>query len=323
MFVLKSGSAEIRRRDPFGHMAPIVVQGPGEFVAEVGQLSGHPALVDVFAIENVEAIVVPPQRLRALVIAEAELGDRIMRALILRRASLIETGAGGPVLIGPAYDGNVIRLQAFLARNGYPHQLLDPTEDREAATLVDQYGAKPDHLPLAVCPKGTVLKNPTEAELADNLGMVRIDTPDRTVDVVVVGAGPSGLATAVYGASEGLSVIVLDALAFGGQAGASARIENYLGFPIGISGQELTGRAFVQAQKFGAEMGIPVEVVGLDASGAPLGLGLSNGRRINARTVVIASGARYRKPDARNSRVTASGTGPPRSRHVSVGKRKL
>jgi thioredoxin reductase (NADPH) len=210
---------------------------------------------------------------------------------------LLDAGAGGPVLIGPALSGDMVRLQGFLARNAYPYQVLDPAEDRDAATLIERYGVQPNDLPLAVCPKGTVLKNPSEPELARSLGMVRIDNADRTFDVAVIGAGPGGLATAVYAASEGLCVIVFDAMAFGGQAGASARIENYLGFPAGIPGQDLTGRAYVQAQKFGAEMVIPAEVVSLDANEAPLSLKLSDGRRVKARTVVVASGARYRKLD--------------------------
>lgn len=297
MFVLISGSAEVRRRDPLGHLAPIVVQGPGEFVAEIGQLSGRPALVDVHAKGDVDALVVPPRNLRTLLITEPKLGDRIMRALLLRRVSLIEAGAGGPVLIGPALAGDMVRLQAFLARNAYPCQVLDPAEDRDAANLIEQYGAQPTDLPLAICPKGTVLKNPGETDLARSLGMTRIDQSDRTFDVAVVGAGPAGLATAVYAASEGLSVIVFDALAFGGQAGASARIENYFGFPTGVPGQDLAGRAYVQAQKFGAEMVIPAEIAGIDSDVSPLGLRLSDGRRVPARTAVIACGARYRRLD--------------------------
>jgi thioredoxin reductase (NADPH) len=295
MFVLISGCAEVRRRDPLGRLAPIVVQGPGEFVAEIGQLSGRPALVDVVAASAVETLLIPPRNLRALLIAEPKLGDRIMHALILRRVALIEAGAGGPVLIGPALHGDMVRLQCFLSRNAYPYQVLDPDADRDAAALIENYRVQPNELPIAVCPKGTILKNPSEAELARSLGMARLDSPDRVFDVGIVGAGPSGLAAAVYAASEGHGVVVLDAIAFGGQAGASARIENYLGFPTGISGQELTGRAFVQAQKFGADMVIPAEVVGLDSRSAPLALTLSDGGRIKARAVVIASGARYRK----------------------------
>ena len=295
MYVLIKGSVRVTRRDPLGHSAPIVEMGPGQFVAEVGQLSGQPAFVDVHAIDDVEALLIPPQNLRALMIEEPELGERIMRALILRRVVLIEAGAGGPVLIGPESSPDVIRLQGFLARNAYPHQLLDPEKDEDAAKLVQQYAPSPTDLPLAVCPKGTILKNPSEAELARALGMVPVDERDQTYDVAVVGAGPAGLSTAVYAASEGLSVIVLDARAFGGQAGASARIENYLGFPAGISGQALTGRAYVQAQKFGARMVIPAEVVRPDLTEAPLALRLDDGRRVKAQTVVVATGARYRR----------------------------
>ena len=295
MYVLIKGSVRVTRRDPLGHAAPIVEQGPGEFVAEVGQLSGQPAFVDVHAIGDVEALLIPPQNLRALMIEEAELGERIMHALILRRVVVIEAGAGGPVLIGPESSPDVIRLQGFLARNAYPHQLLDPEKDEDAARLVQQYAPNPSDLPLAVCPKGTILKNPSEAELARALGMVPIDERDQTYDVAVVGAGPAGLSTAVYAASEGLSVIVLDARAFGGQAGASARIENYLGFPAGISGQALTGRAYVQAQKFGARIVIPAEAIRPDLTEVPLALRLDDGRRVKAQTVVVATGARYRR----------------------------
>jgi thioredoxin reductase (NADPH) len=295
MYVLINGAVRVTRRDPLGHSAPIVEQGPGDFVAEVGQLSGQPAFVDVHAIDDVEALLIPPENLRTLMIEEPELGERIMHALILRRVALIEVGAGGPVLIGAENSPDVIRLQGFLGRNAYPHQLLDPAQDQDAAKLVEQYAPNPSDLPLAVCPKGTILKNPNETELARALGMVPIDERDRTYDVAVVGAGPAGLSTAVYAASEGLSVIVFDTRAFGGQAGASARIENYLGFPAGISGQALTGRAYVQAQKFGARVMIPSEVVRLDPTGAALGLHLSDGRRVKASTVVVATGARYRR----------------------------
>jgi thioredoxin reductase (NADPH) len=296
MFVLISGEVAVCWRDGLGHVQPIVEQGPGEFLAEVSQLSGRPSLVDASAKTDVEALLIPTAGLRALLIAEAELGERIMRALILRRVILIESGAGGPVLIGPATDPDVIRLQGFLARNGYPHQLVDPEEDEDAKALVERYVSKPSDLPLAVCADGTILKCPSEAELARQLGMLRIDHPDRIFDVAVVGAGPAGLATAVYAASEGLSVIVFDARAYGGQAGASARIENYLGFPAGISGQALAGRAYVQAQKFGTDMAIPIEVTRLDCTGSPLGLDLNDGRKLKAKTVVVATGARYRRP---------------------------
>ena len=301
-FVLRTGRVRVTRRDPLGHLAPIVEQVPGDFTAELGQLSGRPALVDAHAVDDVEALLIPAENLRAVMIAEPELGDRIMRALILRRVALIEMGAGGPVLIGPEASPDIVRLQGFLARNAYPAQVLDPAEDRDAAELVEKYAPDPRELPLAVCPKGTILKCPSEAELARALGMARVDDPDRTFDVAVVGAGPAGLATAVYAASEGLSVVVFDGRAFGGQAGESARIENYLGFPTGVPGRMLAGRAYVQAQKFGAEMAIPVEVSSIDCSRTPMTLERGDGARARAAAVVIACGARYRRLDVPNLR---------------------
>ena len=301
-FVLRTGRVRVTRRDPLGHLAPIVEQVPGDFTAELGQLSGRPALVDAHAVDDVEALLIPAENLRAVMIAEPELGDRIMRALILRRVALIEMGAGGPVLIGPEASPDVVRLQGFLARNAYPAQVLDPAEDRDAAELVEKYAPDPREMPLAVCPKGTILKCPSEAELARALGMAHVDDPDRTFDVAVVGAGPAGLATAVYAASEGLSVVVFDGRAFGGQAGESARIENYLGFPTGVPGRMLAGRAYVQAQKFGAEMAIPVEVSSIDCSRTPMTLERGDGARARAAAVVIACGARYRRLDVPNLR---------------------
>src|ERR1700732_5172905 len=300
MSVLIRGSVRVTRRDPLGHSAPSVEQGPGEFVAEVGQCSRQPAFVDVHAIDDVEALLIPSKNLRALMMEEVELGEKIMRALILRRVALVEAGAGGPVLIGSESSPDMIRLQGFLARNAYPYQVLDPAKDRDAAELIKRYAPIVSDLPLAVCPKGSILKNPSEGELARALGMVRIDASDRVYDVAIVGAGPAGLSTAVYAGSEGFSVIVFEASAFGGQAGASARIENYLGFPTGISGQDLTWRAFVQAQKFGAEMAIPVSVVRLLATELPLALHLDDGRRVKASMVVVATGACYRRLNVPN-----------------------
>jgi thioredoxin reductase (NADPH) len=221
-----------------------------------------------------------------------------MRALILRRVGLLEIGAGGPVIIGRTGDGDVLRLEGFLARNGHPRQRLDPATDPEARALIERFHVDPGQLPIVLCPNGELLRNPGETELARCIGMVGPIDPDRVYDVAIVGAGPAGLATAVYAASEGLSVLVLDCRAFGGQAGASARIENYLGFPTGITGMALMARAYNQAQKFGAEMAIPDEAValaGLTAGNNEFALGLINAERARARSIVVASGARYRR----------------------------
>jgi thioredoxin reductase (NADPH) len=302
MFVVLSGHVTITQRDGLGRVTPIIDQGPGQFLAEIGQLSGRPALVDGHAEGDVETLLVSPEHLRALMVAEADLGERIMRALILRRVNLIRGGAGGPVLIGPGNSAGVIRLQGFLTRNGYPHHLLCPHVDADAAEVIARYSPLPADLPLVVTPDGSVLRNPRESELARAMGMVRAVPKDKVFDVAVVGSGPAGLSTAVYAASEGLAVAVCDARAFGGQAGASARIENYLGFPTGISGHALTARAFNQAQKFGAEIMIPVEVKSLDCSrtDGTFGLKLDNDDVLRARAIVIASGARYRRPGIEN-----------------------
>jgi thioredoxin reductase (NADPH) len=300
MFVVLKGVLALSQRDGLGHVVPIARLGQGEFSGEVAQLSGGRALADAHAEEDVEALLVPPSQLRALIIAEADLGERIVRALFLRRVGLIESSASGPVLIGQPESAELLRLQSFLRRNAHPHQVIDAAHDVGAAALLEQYGAALADV-LVVCPDGAVLLNPSEDALARCLGMLDSTEHNELFDVAVVGAGPAGLATAVYAASEGLHVVVLDCRAFGGQAGASARIENYLGFPTGISGQALAGRAFVQAQKFGAEMLIPAQATALDCSKAgpdgELSLKLADGRRLRSRTAVIASGARYRRPE--------------------------
>jgi thioredoxin reductase (NADPH) len=304
LIIVLSGKVDITQRDQQGRVSHIVTHGPGEFSGELASLGNRPTLVDAHAQGPVEALIIPPERLHALLIAEAELGERLMRAFILRRVGLLETGGGGPVIVGRAENGDVLRLVGFLRRNGHPRQQLDPETDPDAKALIERFQIDPGELPIVLCPGGQLLRNPSESELARCIGLVRPINPDRLYDVAVVGAGPAGLAAAVYGASEGLSVLVLDYRAFGGQAGASARIENYLGFPTGISGIALMARAYNQAQKFGVEMAIPDEVKALEPDG-PAGerrfsLLLSNAERVNARSVVIASGARYRRPNVPN-----------------------
>jgi thioredoxin reductase (NADPH) len=301
MFVVLSGHVAITQRDGLGHVTPVIDQGAGQFLAEIGQLSGRPALVDGHAEGDVETLLIPPDKLRALLVAEADLGERVMRALILRRVNLIQGGVG-PVLIGPPTSNGVVRLQSFLTRNGQPHHLLDPSRDGDAAEIIARYSPLPDEWPLVVTSDGTVLRNPSEHELGRALGMIGGPRGDKIYDVAIVGCGPAGLATAVYAASEGLTVAVLDARAFGGQAGASARIENYLGFPTGISGQALAGRAFNQAQKFGADIMIPMGATSLDCSksNGVFALSLECGAALRSRAVVVASGARYRRPEIDN-----------------------
>ena len=298
MYVVLAGHVIITQRDGLGHVAPVIEQAPGQFLAEIGQLSGRVALVDGHAKGDVETLLIPPDKLRALLVAEADLGERIMRALILRRVNLIQDGVGGPVLIGSANSAAVAGLQSFLTRNGFPHHLLDPERDRDAAELIERYSPSPSDWPLVVTAGGTVLRNPNESALARAIGMIGGPRGAKIYDVAIVGCGPAGLATAVYAASEGLSVAVLDSRAFGGQAGASARIENYLGFPTGISGQALAGRAFSQAQKFGADIMIPMSAKSLDCSrnDGSFALTLDCGDVLRSRSIVVASGARYRRP---------------------------
>jgi thioredoxin reductase (NADPH) len=300
MTLILSGEITVSQRDSLGHVTPIHRHGPGGFLGEVGQLSGRPSFIDAIAETEVEAVEVSPPQLRALLIAEADLGERLTRAFILRRVGLIEAGASGATLIGRAKAAPVMRLRSFLGRNGYPHQQLEPDQNDDAKALADQYMTEGVQM-LVICPGGDVLVDPTDEEVARCMGIVDMRERPELYDVAIVGAGPAGLSAAVYAASEGLSVLVMDCRSFGGQAGASSRIENYLGFPTGISGQALAGRAFVQAQKFGADMLIPAKVTEMSCErhgeDDELRLALEDGRTVRARTAVIATGARYRRPD--------------------------
>jgi thioredoxin reductase (NADPH) len=303
MVVILTGEVAVSLRDEFGRRQHIVTHGPGSFLGELAQLSGRPALVDAQAQGAVEALVISPHRLRDLMVQEAELGERVMRALILRRVGLLETGGGGPVIVGRADQSDVLRLEGFLARNGHPHRRLDPDTDPAAKALLERFHVDPLQLPIVICPNGQLLRNPGEMKLARCIGLVGPIDSTKIYDVAIIGAGPAGLAAAVYAASEGLSVLVLDSRAFGGQAGASARIENYMGFPTGITGMALMARAYNQAQKFGAEMAIPDEVVSLQggsASDGPFLLGLASDELASARAVIIASGAKYQRLEVEN-----------------------
>lgn len=303
VWLVLEGSLSVIRRDGLGHQAQITEHRAGQFSGEVSQLAGRSSLAGGVAGEHgCTAVPLDAAHLRALVIGAAELGELVMRALILRRVGLIESDAVGSVLVGHPGEAHLVRLQGFLTRNGYPNALLDVTVPGEGRAVVERMGLHAEDLPLMICPNGTVLRRPTDAAAAGCLGMTPELDPDIVHDVVVVGAGPAGLATAVYAASEGLKVLVLEQRAIGGQAGASMRIENYLGFPTGISGQGLAGRAYNQALKFGAELALPLDVLRLDCAAsaedplAPLKLVLDSGATVSARTVVVASGARYRRP---------------------------
>jgi thioredoxin reductase (NADPH) len=303
--LILSGRLDVFRHDGLSMPEALITgHGKGQFSGEVSQLSGRPALAGARAgPEGCVALAFDAAHLKALIIGSADIGEIIMRAYILRRVELISFGGSGSILIGHPGARDLVRLQGFLSRSGYPHIVLDAASDHEGQALVERLGILPDDLPLMVCPNGTVLKHPTDAEAACCLGIMPELDPATLYDVAIVGAGPSGLAAAVYAASEGLSVIVIDAREIGGQAGSSSRIENYLGFPTGISGQALAGRAFNKALKFGAEIALPLDVNELVPAPAgkrgtdPMVLRVGGDRQVKARTVVIASGARYRRPD--------------------------
>ena len=294
-------AGEVAMQAHESHQPPIVVHHAGSLVGELAQLSGRPFLVDGIARAPVDALLIAPSSLRELMVQEADLGELIMRALILRRVGLLQLGVGGPVIIGRPAHRDVLRLQDFLRRNGHPFQTLDPDSDEQARTVLERFHLSATDLPMVLCVNGELLRNPTESQLARCVGLSRLLDGSRLYDVVIVGAGPAGLAAAVYATSEGLDVLVLDCRAFGGQAGASARIENYLGFPTGISGIALMARAYNQAQKFGAEIAIPEQVVALKEQRSEAGrqytLELASDQRVRARAIVIASGAEYRRLD--------------------------
>jgi thioredoxin reductase (NADPH) len=272
------------------------VHGPGRFLDELGLLTGQPAFVSSVVREAGEVLAVPVAGLREVVSRDTRLGDTILRAYLIRRELLIGLGAGLKI-VGSRYSVDTRRLRDFAARNRLPYSWIDLEEDPSAEALLCQIGIAPEQTPVVIWRGEQVLRNPSNAELATVAGL-RSPRSRRTLsDLVVVGAGPAGLAAAVYGASEGLSTVVLDAVATGGQAGTSSRIENYLGFPTGISGAELAERAVIQAEKFGATITVPVEATGLDRHDGHRTVRLDDGTELNSRTVIIATGARYRRLD--------------------------
>jgi thioredoxin reductase (NADPH) len=297
-FILK-GSATLFARDGFDNEAMVEDLLPGQFTGELHALGDRPTIEGAKAgPEGCVALPLYAPKVRALIVGSAELGELIMRAFILRRVSMIERGVG-PVIVGRTGSSDLIRLQAFLTRSSYPHLVLDSASPR-GEQMIQTLGLPEADLPIVICPCGSVIKRPTNAEAGAWLGITPTLKSGAVYDVAIVGSGPAGLAAAVYAASEGLSVMVFDGQVVGGQAGASARIENFLGFPTGISGSALTGRALNQAQKFGAEVVIPMAASRLDCPApdcrGPLTVELSGGEMVQARTIVIATGARYRRP---------------------------
>ncbi|TFW16678.1 FAD-dependent oxidoreductase [Duganella callida] len=296
MFVIISGAIEVERGSALGS-TKIGRHGPGMFTGEMGSLAGRAAVATARVVEDSELIVISEDALRTLVISEAALSETIVRAYILRRVAYMSDQTGGVLVFGARNSQQTLILRHFLSRNGQPAAYFDTEADPDAPGLMDRFGIAVDDIPAVVTPGGQVLRQPSLRELADGIGISPDGLDGRLFDVVVVGAGPAGLAAAVYAASEGLSVAVLDAKAPGGQAGASSKIENYFGFPTGVSGQALAGRGLSQARKFGAEVAVPVKVSALNCDSPEFDIGIDSGERLRARSIVIASGARYRKPD--------------------------
>ena len=298
-FVLLSGSLEIVQPGLQGERL-IVKHGPGQFTGEITMISGRASLARGRVTEAGEFLEMSSDDLRTLVARDEELSEIFMRAFILRRVTLINRGQGNVILMGSRHSAQTLRLREFLTRNGHPHTYVDLDTDTSAQELLDRFHVTMEEIPVVICNNRTVLRSPSIQELARCLGLNAHITPSELRDVVIVGAGPSGLAAAVYAASEGLDVLVIEADSPGGQAGSSSKIENYLGFPMGISGNELAGRAAAQAQKFGAKVLIANTVTKLNCEQRPYELTVDCGQTIKARTVVIASGAQYNKPNLDN-----------------------
>lgn len=296
-FLVLDGNIEIFDLDEHGEPQVFTVHAERQFTGELDLFNDRQILVSGRTGMNSRVVRVKRADFRKMLAAEPDIAEIIMRAFILRRVGLIRHAQGGIVLIGPSRGADTLRLQRFLTRNGYPHRLLDSDNDAEAKGLLADFKVESSELPVVTFPGQKLLRNPSTVALADELGLTEQIEADTVFDLAVVGAGPAGLAAAVYAASEGLQTIVVEALAPGGQAGTSSKIENYLGFPTGISGQALAGRAQVQAQKFGARLAIARAVTSIDCDGEPFRLKLEGDRSVAARAVVVATGARYRKLD--------------------------
>jgi thioredoxin reductase (NADPH) len=299
-FLVLDGEVEIFDTDACGRENVFTIHSSGQFTGELNQFNEQPILVSGRARGATRVIRVPRPDFAKMMACEPDLAEIIMRAFILRRVGLIRHARGGVVLIGGIRDADTLRLQRFLVRNGFPHRLVDADGDPEARSMLHHFRIADDSLPAVITPGERVLANPTTTALADALGLTQRIDPLHVYDVAVVGAGPAGLSAAVYAASEGLDTLVLEAIAAGGQAGTSSKIENYLGFPTGISGQALAGRAQVQAQKFGARFEVARQVSALDCDATPFRVHLADGQTAATRAIVLATGARYRRLDVPN-----------------------
>ncbi|KAB1073645.1 FAD-dependent oxidoreductase [Methylobacterium planeticum] len=296
-FLVLQGRIEILDQEHTGALRIFVTHSEGQFTGELTLFNNREILVSGRASGETRVVRITRDGFQRLVTGEPDVGEIVMRAFILRRVGLIRSSVGGVVLLGSGHRRDTLRIERFLVRNAYPHRLLDADVDPDAIGCLSHFGLSREDLPVVIAPGIAMLRNPTNAVLADALGLTEEIDPSQVYDVAVVGAGPAGLAAAVYAASEGLKTIVVEGMAPGGQAGTSSKIENYLGFPTGISGQALAGRAQVQAQKFGARLAVSRMVSGLDCSERPFRLRLEDGSSIPTRAVVVATGARYRKLD--------------------------
>jgi thioredoxin reductase (NADPH) len=298
-FILLSGSMEIVQPDINGERL-VANHAPGEFTGEMTMITGHRSLVCGRMTSAGDVLEMSGSGLRSLVARDGELSEMFMRAFILRRLILINRNQGNAILMGSRYSAKTLRLRQFLTGNGHPYVYVDLDVDQESQALLDRFAVSVSEIPVVICNYRTVLRNPSIQELSDSLELNCIIDESQVRDVIIVGAGPAGLAAALYGASEGLDVLMVESAAPGGQAASSSKIENYLGFPTGVSGEELATRAITQAQKFGAKLMVAHSVVQLDCDKNPYRLVLENGKPLEARSVVIASGAQYNNPENLN-----------------------